>query len=304
MILLIKALLVLASIAAMLAMGVKLVRRTQGGEITGVLPRWKGLIPGIIIFLLTIVLVRGLGTVPAGHRGIVLKFSAVTNKVLNEGIYVINPITETVELMSVRIEAYEADASSASRDLQEVHTKVTVNCSVNPPSSGAVYQTLGHEWKQRVLKPAVQEAVKASTAKYDAEQLITERPRVKDAIEAYLKDHLINYGISMSAVSITDFSFSGDFMKSIEDKVRAKQKAMQAENELREWEANAKKKVAAAKGEAESNRVLAQSITQQLMDWRRLDIAEKTITKWDGKRPMVEGQGSGLLLQIPTPNQK
>jgi hypothetical protein len=58
---------------------------------------------------------------------------------------------------------------------------------------------------------------------------------------------------------------------------------------------------AKARGEAESNRILARSITPQLVQWRQLQITEQAIARWNGARPMVEGQGSGLLLQVPLP---
>ncbi|KKS44485.1 MAG: Band 7 protein [Parcubacteria group bacterium GW2011_GWA2_42_18] len=87
----------------------------------------------------------------------------------------------------------------------------------------------------------------------------------------------------------------------INAKITATQLAMQSENELRRTEAEAKKVIAKAYGEAESNRILSQSINQQLIAWRQLQITEQAIAKWNGQRPMVEGGESGLLLQIPMP---
>jgi regulator of protease activity HflC (stomatin/prohibitin superfamily) len=108
-------------------------------------------------------------------------------------------------------------------------------------------------------------------------------------------------------VTLEQFGFIGaprppdNVIEALNSKVAATQNAMRAENELRQAEAEARKAVAKARGEAEANRILAQSITPQLVQWRQLQITEQAIAKWNGARPMVEGQGSGLLLQVPIP---
>jgi len=93
-----------------------------------------------------------------------------------------------------------------------------------------------------------------------------------------------------------------NIINSINLKTQAIQKAMQAENELREAEAQAKKVVANAEGAAQANERLARSISPQLLEWRKLEVTDKAVSKWDGRRPMVEGSHSGLLLNI-NPNQ-
>jgi regulator of protease activity HflC (stomatin/prohibitin superfamily) len=108
-------------------------------------------------------------------------------------------------------------------------------------------------------------------------------------------------------VTLEQFGFIGaprppdNVIDALNSKVAATQNAMRAENELRQAEAEAKKAIAKARGEAESNRILARSITPQLVQWRQLQITEQAIARWNGARPMVEGQGSGLLLQVPLP---
>jgi regulator of protease activity HflC (stomatin/prohibitin superfamily) len=124
-------------------------------------------------------------------------------------------------------------------------------------------------------------------------------------VRAKIRDQVTDIGVKME-----QFGFIGaprppqNVIDALNLKVAATQNAMRAENELRETTANAQKAIAKAQGEAESNRVLTQSITPQLIQWRQLQIAEQTIAKWDGRRPMVEGSGSGLLLQIPVSQQQ
>lgn len=254
----------------------------------------RGLLSGVILFFLILIFLSSMGTIQAGHRGVVLSFGAVTGRILGEGLYVVVPFVQSVEVMSVRVEAYEAEAASASRDLQEVTTKVTLNYWLDPKMAGRVYQTLGREYEIRIVKPAIQEAVKASTALFDAEKLITERAIVKEKIETYLKDRLVTHGLLVDAVSITDFSFSPDFTKAIEAKVTASQLALKAQRDLERIKMEAQQKIEQAKAEAEALRIQKEQVTAELIELRRIEVQRFALEKWDGRLPSVVA-GSNLV---------
>jgi len=193
-----------------------------------------------------------IGQVDAGARGVVLRFGAVTNRILNEGFYFITPVLETVQIMDVQIQKFESPARAASKDLQDVTTEVTVNYKLNPNEVHTVYQTLRSDYVSRVLVPAVEESVKAVAANYDAEELITKRPMVRADIEQALTGKISKFGILVEAVSITDFQFSTVFAQSIEAKVVAVQAALEAENKLMQIEIEALQTEAIAKGQADA----------------------------------------------------
>ncbi|TAJ78640.1 prohibitin family protein [bacterium] len=120
----------------------------------------------------------------------------------------------------------------------------------------------------------------------------------------------INKEVGDFGVHLEQFGFIGaprlpqGVVDALNAKIKATQDAIRAENELRQAQAEAKKRVAAAEGEARSNEILTKSLTDTLIRWRTLEITQEAIRKWDGKRPMVEGSGAGLLLQIPLPATK
>ena len=155
-----------------------------------------------------------------------------------------------------------------------------------------------------VSQPAIQEAIKASTAKYTAEELITKRPLVKDSIDTSLKEKLSPYGIIAETAYITDFKFSVQFSTAIESKVTAVQLAQKAENDLRRIEIEAQQRVAQAEGEAK-----AISIQSQALNQNPQYINLQAVLKWDGILPNFlimggqEGQGSipSLILQVQNP---
>lgn len=137
-------------------------------------------------------------------------------------------------------------------------------------------------------------------SKYTVEEIYGPK---KDEFLQQVRDKL-NEQLKDIGVSIQQFGFIGaprppqNVIDAINSKIAATQNAMRAENELRQAEAEAKKAIAKAEGEAKANQILTSSLTQQLIEWRKLELTQKAIDKWDGKRPQVEGSGSGLLIEI------
>lgn len=230
----------------------------------------------VLIFLNPIYIVR------AGNRGIVLKWGAVTEEILGEGIHWIMPIAKKVYKVDVTVHKVEREASAASKDLQIVTTKIAINYYLNPDKVNRIYQTLRWEWEKRVIEPSIEEFVKKTTAKYTAEELITKREIVKNDLKITLSENLSKNYIILADVFITDFDFSEQFNKAIEDKVTAEQNAMREKNKLEQKKYEAEQLVVKAKAEAESIRIQAQAITQQGgKDYVNL----KAVEKWNGELP-------------------
>jgi regulator of protease activity HflC (stomatin/prohibitin superfamily) len=270
--------------------------------------RREGGVSGISVliaaFLVVIaaLLTASFGQVPAGYRGLVLQFGAPTGQVLGEGFYMVfPPFIRTVELMSVQVHAYETNAEAASRDLQIVKTQVTLNYSLsrNPSDLVRIYRDLRHEYLDRIIRPAIQEAVKAATARFTAEELITRRPDVRQAIEDVLRARLERFGIRIEAMSITDFDFSDAFNAAIEAKVTAQQQALKAARDLERVKLEAQQKIEQARAEAEALRIQKQNVTPELVELRRIEAQMKAIEKWDGRLPeVVTGTGPVPLLDV------
>ncbi len=245
---LIKTLIVVGSLVAMAVLAMRF--RAKGSDDFAVSPRPWGIGAAVIVFVLMLGLVLSVGQVNPGERGVVLRFGAVTQRTLGEGLYFVKPFMNSVEIMDVQNRAYEAEAGAASKDLQDVHTKVTLNYSLNPANVNKTFQTLRRDYVERIVKPAVQESVKAGTAKFTAEELITRRPDVKSEIVESLRVRLADHGIEAETISMTDFQFSPTFTAAIESKVVAVQKAFEATNKLRQIEIEAQQAEASAIGRA------------------------------------------------------
>src|SRR5262249_35778885 len=130
------------------------------------------IVAGIVTFIIIIVVMfESVVVVQAGHRGVVLYVGAVENRVLGEGIHFIIPFAEQVVPLEVRTLKYVADATAASNDLQEVQTTIALNYHIGPSLANIIYQQLGADYADRIIAPTIQESVKASVAKFNAEEL-------------------------------------------------------------------------------------------------------------------------------------
>jgi len=270
--------------------------------------KMKAFIIGIIALItIGIVISSSVQIVEAGNRGVLLHWSAVdtASPPLEEGLHFVVPFQDSVVNMEVRTLKFVKETSSASRDLQTVSTEVTVNYRPLPNLVNTLYKEVGLEYESRVIQPAVEEVVKQVTARYNAEELITKRPLVKADIEQEITSRLEVYNIRTDVISITDFQFSPLFAQAIESKVEAEQKALKAENDLRRIEVEARQleaqakgtaaaNIAEADGEAEAIRIISEALEKNpyYLEWLKTQ-------EWDGKLPLVVGEGGTPFIQIP-----
>src|ERR671925_888411 len=286
----------------------------------------KIIVPIIVgIIIISIVALSSVRIVDAGNRGILLHFGAVDTSVsLDEGLHFVVPFRDNVVQMEVRTQKIVESATSASKDLQDVSTQVALNYHVDPDRAQVLYQQLGPDYANRVIVPAIQESVKQVTARFNAEELITNRETVKNQIEEQITARLASYNIVADAISITDFQFSQLFKQAIEAKVAAQQRALQAQNELRRIQIEAQQNEAKAIGEQKANIARAEGIKQSNVlqaegEAQAITIIDQQLrnnptylewlktTRWDGVLPLVTGGGAGgggqgvtPFIEIPT----
>lgn len=248
------------------------------------------------VVLIALVALSPLTTIQAGHRGVVLNWGAVSGKVLNEGLHFRIPVVQKIVKFNVQTVKMEVQASAYSKDIQTVEAIMALNYHVNPEGVNTLYQTIGKDYESRIISPAVQESVKAATAKYTAQELVEKRAAVKDEIKASLISRLSIENITVDEVSIVNFDFSDEYETAVEGKQKAQQDALKAENDLKRVKFEAEQRVAQATAEAEAIRIQAQAITQQ---GGANYVQLKAVEKWDGQLPTQFVPGSSVpFLQL------
>jgi len=252
--------------------------------------------------------------VPSGYRGVLLTWGKVEDRILNEGLNFKIPFIQSVVLMNVQIQKAESVESTATKDLQEVSTTVAVNYRLDPLSVDEIYKDLRQDYVERVIKPNIEESLKATTALFRAEELITKRPEVKETFDGTLMERLSTFNVQIVAVSLTDFQFSTSFSEAIEAKVTAEQQALLARNELerikyeaqqqiiqaeaaknatiRRAEGDALAQIIAANATAKSIQIITSQMTDEYAQYLWL-------SQWDGKLPVVFTKDeAGLIIDL------
>jgi regulator of protease activity HflC (stomatin/prohibitin superfamily) len=237
-----------------------------------------GLLLGLIILTPIII-------VDAGQRGVLIRLGKVQQPVLEEGLHLMMPLIERVKILSIRVQKEESSAEASSKDLQDVFTDVALNWHIIPAEVNLIYQQIGNQENivDRVIRPAVEEVLKAAMAQYTAEEIITKRGAVKAAVDALLSKRLAYYHIVVDDIFLVHVHFSERFSEAVEAKQVAEQDAKRAEFIAIKAVQEAEAMVNLARGEAEAQRLIRQTLNPQLLQKQALD-------KWDGKLPEIMGE--------------
>jgi regulator of protease activity HflC (stomatin/prohibitin superfamily) len=271
-----------------------------------------------ILLILLFLVPSSFVVIDAGKVGVVKRLGAVQPASLPEGFHFKLPFADQIIKVDVRLMNSRSAALSSSKDLQSVRTTVEVQYSINGEMAPFTYQKVGlnRQIQARVIEPAIGESVKAVTAQYTAEELVTKRGTVKlqiqeaiqNYIDATLEKKQIKEGIEIANVAITDFNFSDEFNRAIEMKVKAEQEALQAKNEkikrITQAEAAASEQQLSADASAYeiavASKARAAAIKREAKalhnnpELIQLRIAEK----WDGKLPRFNGSAVVPFLNI------
>lgn len=268
--------------------------------------KFKGVKWAVAALAVAFIAANSFTIVPAGNTGVVLTLGKVSASSLSEGFHIKAPFVQSVADMSNKIQVYETPASAVSKDLQTVSSTIAVNYRLVSDKSPDMYKNVGVDYQTVLITPVVQECMKSATAKYNAEQLITERAAVSDEVKTALDNKLNGYGIYIEKFNIVNFDFSSEFNNAIEAKQVAEQNLIKTKTEQEQAiviaEANAKQKVISANAEAEAilaqaqaqadaNKLLEESLSGKV-------IAYEQIQKWNGVMPRVTGSDSGLLINV------
>ncbi len=244
---------------------------------------------GLIAVVVLILIFSSFTTVASGYRGVLLQLGAVKPTILSEGFHFKVPFIQTVQPMEVRVQKEESSQSAASKDLQMVTTKVAVNFSVDPEAVNKLYQEIGMDYRSRIVDPAVAESLKAVTAQYTAEELISRRPEVSAQVKDILSKKLTKYYMKLEDINIKEFAFSEEFNKAIEQKQTAEQNALKAQRDLERIKIEAQQQITQAGAEAEALKLKKQEVTPELIQLKQIEVQEKALEKWDGRLPSVTG---------------
>lgn len=238
----------------------------------------------MLFFLGFILVSSGCTIVGPGERGVSVSLGKASKDPLEPGVHFWFPFIRGIKTINVQIQKTEIDATAATKDLQETKTHIALNWHVATADVARLYTEIGREDDviERVIIPTFNEVLKQASSKKTAEEVLTLRVEMKNEIDKEMVDRLKKYGIFVDDVNIVNVKFGNEFEKAIEAKQVAEQRAKQAHYEALQAEQGAIAEINKAKGQAEAQRLLKQSIDDSLLRLRAIE-------KWDGHFPQAMG---------------
>jgi len=273
----------------------------------GTLSVKKIVITVIVLLIVAVLAMSSFVVIPAGHTGVSVTFGKVSDVVLQEGLHAKIPFAQDIVTIDNRIVKLEVSTEAFSKDLQTVSAVIAVNYRIAKDQSYSIYKNVGNAYESVLVVPAVNEVLKAVVAQYTASEVVGERRKVSVQVDEQINAKLNGSGIFVEDLNVIDWDFSAEYIAAVEQKQVAEQNLIktrteqeqelvvaeaQAKKQLMEAEAEAKRIMLEAEAQAEANKLLSESLNQNLIDYEQ-------VQKWDGKLPQVQLEsGSGTLLGI------
>ncbi len=250
---------------------------------------WQQIFAVGLVILLVIIGFNSFVVINPGQAGVVSVLGKAGDGVLLEGVHFKPPLVGNVDIYDITVQKFEVPAQSSTKDLQDLTASFAINFRLDPLQVVNIRRTQGtlENIVSKIIAPQTQESFKIAAARRTVEEAITKRDELKQDFDLALGNRLEKYGIIVLDTSVVDLDFSPEFSKAVEEKQIAEQRAQRAVYVAQEAEQEAEANVNRAKGQAEAQRLLRETLTAELLQKQAID-------KWDGKFPQVMG-GNGAL---------
>ena len=233
---------------------------------------------GVIVGLLIIVFSFGWREIGPGQVGVKTQFGQVQDGTLSPGLNWIVPFAQDITIFDSRVQAYRFDnIEGATRDLQTAGLSGLINYHIEPQRADELLQNVGgpEDYAAKVFLTPANTALKEITPQYNASEVVSKRDEIGTQTLERLAPRMERYGIIIDRVSVENIGLKAEFLASVEAKQIAEQDLLRANFEqqrqvkLAEGERDAA--VTRAEGEAEANRLINESLSDNLLTWRYID---------------------------------
>ena len=260
----------------------------------GWLPRALGAL--VVGALVVLTILTSVAYVPAGHVGVVTLFGRVTGQVLPEGTHLILPF-KSVSRMAIRTQELKETASVPSEEGLIITLDASLLFRLDPAKAADVYQKLGPGYLDVVVEPTLRSGIRAATAAHNANALYTgAREEVAKQVQQELEERLAPRGIIIESVLLRDIQLPPMLKQSIEAKQQAEQDALRMTFILQKEKQEAERKRIEAQGVADFQRIVAQGISPQLLEWKGIEATEKVADSTNAKVILIGSPRNGLPL--------
>jgi prohibitin 1 len=251
----------------------------------------------VIVFGVVVFLAAGpFRTVPAGHVGVKDFFGSVSPTTLQPGINVVAPMTRVVD-MSVQTQEVKEVAEVPSQEGLILSLETSLLFQLDPAKAADIYRTVGRDYISRIVEPQFRSAIREVTASYEAKALYSaEREKIATEIFTLFRRLAGERGIVVQQVLLRRIGLPPVVANAIQEKLRREQEAEQMKFVLQKGQQEAERKRIEAQGIADFQRIVAQGISAQLLEWKGIEATEKLAASSNSKVVVIGGSKNGLPI--------
>lgn len=264
-------------------------------------PQTLATILGIVIVVIAFIAFNSSVIINPGQAGVISILGKARDGVLLEGIHIKPPLISVVDVYDLTVQKFEVPAESSTKDLQNLTASFAINFRLDPTQVVEIRRKQGtlQNIVSKIIAPQTQESFKIAAARRTVEEAITKRDELKQDFDNALSERLEKYGIIVLDTSVVDLTFSPEFARAVEEKQIAEQRAQRAVYVAREAEQEAQAEINRAKGKAEAQRLLAETLKAQ---GGRLVLQKEAIEAWKeggAQMPRVLVMGKDANSGVP-----
>ncbi len=224
----------------------------------------------VLLIFIVVTLWSSMKIVPTGNVGIIYQFGGIVDQ-KSEGLQMIPPWNE-MKLADVRIQKYTfTNLECFSLETQNITMNLTLNFKVSPNIIQDLYRNIGPRYFEVIIFPKIPQIVKDETVKYKAIEVAPSREALRISIRDRLKNDLESYSIEVVDVLLENITFSSEFENAIELKQIASQKALEEQEIVKQEKYKAEQRITRAQGEAESNRLISESLSSEILQYTMIE---------------------------------
>jgi prohibitin 1 len=252
----------------------------------------------VLAFVILVLLMWSTTSIPTGNVGVLTLFGRVTGETLNEGIHLINPL-KSVQKLSVQTQSVKESANVPSNEGLILALDTSLLFRLDKSKAAYVFQTVGSNYAEKIVEPTLRAAIRASTSAHSANALYTNaRELVQQQIQDELTTQLAPRGVIVENVLLRDVQLPAMLKGSIEAKQQAEQDALRMSFILQKEKQEAERKRIEAQGIADFQKIVAQGISAQLLEWKGIEATEKLATSTNSKVVIIGNAKNGLPLVL------
>jgi len=265
------------------------------------LENWQAIVAGLVVAILAVISLNSFVIINPGQAGVISILGKARDGALLEGIHIKPPLISVIDIYDLTVQKFEVPAQSSTKDLQDLSARFAINFRLDPTQVVQVRRKQGtlENIVSKIIAPQTQESFKIAAALRTVEEAITKRNELKQDFDAALSERLDKYGIIVLDTSVVDLTFSPEFARAVEEKQIAEQRAQRAVYVAQEAEQEAQADINRAKGRAEAQRLLAETLKAQ---GGQLVLQKEAIEAWKtggAQMPKVLVMGDNSKSSVP-----